>query len=260
MGWNLMAKGPAYIREYRDRHGINRIYFRRKGYASWPLRQPLRSPEFWEDYEAAMKGETPPGYTLKYGNKPEPRKPAKQRSLRWLIEEYKTSAVFRRLAPKTRMVRARILDYLSLNYGDYLYAGLNQRAVLKLRDQKAAMPEAANARVKAIRQVYKFALEYGVEGVEADPTRDVPYLQSDNPDGFHGWTTEEVEQFEQSHPMGTKARLALGLMLYAGCARRSDVIVLGKQHLSKDGRLQYKQFKGRNKNPVNIDIKVIREL
>lgn len=49
-------------------------------------------------------------------------------------------------------------------------------------------------------------------------------------------------------------------MLYAGCARRSDVIALGKQHLTKDGRLQYKQFKGRNKRPVHIDLKVITEL
>jgi integrase len=43
-------------------------------------------------------------------------------------------------------------------------------------------------------------------------------------------------------------------------ARRSDVIALGKQHLTRDGRLQYKQFKGRNKRPVHIDIPVIPEL
>ena len=52
-----MAKKPPYIREYTDRHGVHRIYFRRRGSESWPLRQPLRSPEFWEDYEAAKKGE-----------------------------------------------------------------------------------------------------------------------------------------------------------------------------------------------------------
>ena len=52
----------------------------------------------------------------------------------------------------------------------------------------------------------------------------------------------------------------MALMLYGGCARRSDVVTLGRQHLSKDGRLQYKQFKGRNKTPVFIDIPLIKEL
>ncbi|MBT5128802.1 MAG: tyrosine-type recombinase/integrase [Rhodospirillaceae bacterium] len=109
-------------------------------------------------------------------------------------------------------------------------------------------------------QVYKYALEYAIEGVKADPTRDVPYLPSDNPDGFHAWTTDEVVQFEQTHLIGTKARLALALMLYAGCARRSDVVTLGRQHLTNSGRLQYRQFKGRNKKPVHIDIPLIAEL
>ncbi len=255
-----MPRKPPYVREYKDRHGVVRLEFRRRGQKGWPLRQPLRSIEFWADYDAAIKGDTPPGIIIRYGNRPEPRGPAKQKSLRWLIEEYKSSASYRRLAESTRKVRAGILDALSIEYGEYPYAGLDQRAVMKLRDKKAHVPETANAIVKAIRQVYKFALEYGVEGINTDPTRDVPQLHGDNPDGFHAWTTEEVEQFEKEHPIGTKARLALGLMLYAGCARRSDVVVLGKQHLTKDGRLQYKQFKGRNKKPVHIDIKVIAEL
>ena len=152
------------------------------------------------------------------------------------------------------------MDGLSIEYGDFPYSGLTQQAVLKLRDKKSHVPETANALVKALRQVYKYALDYGFEGIESNPTRDVVPLRSHNPDGFHAWTTDEVEQFEQAHPIGTKARLALGLMLYAGCARRSDVVVLGKQHLTRNGRLHYIQFKGRNKKPVHIDIRVIEEL
>jgi hypothetical protein len=36
---------------------------------------------------------------------------------------------------------------------------------------------------------------------------------------------EEVAQFEAQHPIGTKARLALALLLFIG-HRRSDVILL----------------------------------
>jgi integrase len=156
-----------------------------------------------------------------------------------------------------------VLDDLSADYGDWPYAGLNQRAVLKLRDQKAETPEAANARIKALRQKFKHAIAYGVEGIEADPTQDVGYLRSNNPDGHHAWKVDEVEQFEEAHPVGTKARLVLALIMYGGCARRSDVVRLGKPHVKKlksGTRLQYTQFKGRNKNPIHIDIPMIPKL
>jgi hypothetical protein len=49
-----VAKKPPYVREYKDRHGVLHVEYRRKGQKGWQLRQPLRSPEFWEDYEAAV--------------------------------------------------------------------------------------------------------------------------------------------------------------------------------------------------------------
>jgi integrase len=253
-------KKPKYVREYKDRHGVTRLEFRRKGHRGFALRQPLRTPEFWDDYNAALTGSVPPGVLLKYGERPAPITAPKQKSLRWLIIEYRNSAKYKRGAESTRDVRGRILDRMCLNYGDWPYAGLNRQAVLKLRDKRADKPEAANAIVKALRQVYKYALEYDVEGVDADPTRDVEYLSSGNPDGFHAWTMEELEQFEERHPVGTKARLALTLSLYGGCARRSDLVALGRQHVTKDGRLKYTQYKGRTKAPVTIDIDIISEL
>lgn len=39
-----------------------------------------------------------------------------------------------------------------------------------------------------------------------------------------------MERFEQRHPVGTKAHLALMLMLYTG-QRRSDIIRMGWQHI-----------------------------
>ena len=255
-----MAKKPKYVREYKDRHGVLRIEFRRKGCKGWPLRQPLRSAEFWEDYEAALAGQVPPGVDAKGMTTVPRRVPADTKSFRWLTEQYKASAQFKMLADSTRRVRANILEDLCGKYGDFPYAQLNTRAVMALRDQRADAPEAANARVKALRQLYKFALDYQLPGVTENPASDVGPLKPRNPDGFHAWTTREVAQFEHHHPVGTKARLALALMLYAGCARRSDVVRLGRQHLTENGRIRYRQFKGRNKRPVEIDIPVIPEL
>ena len=54
-----------------------------------------------------------------------------------------------------------------------------------------------------------------------------------NTDGFYTWTETEVAQFEAVHPVGTKARLALELLLGTG-QRRSDVVEMGWQHIQGD--------------------------
>lgn len=50
-----------------------------------------------------------------------------------------------------------------------------------------------------------------------------------------------MKQFEQHHPVGSKARLALALLLYTG-VRRSDVLTFGRQHI-KNNRLVLTQQK-----------------
>ena len=41
--------------------------------------------------------------------------------------------------------------------------------------------------------------------------------------GRHTWTEEEIDQFEARHAPGTKARLAMNLILYTA-QRRSDMV------------------------------------
>jgi integrase len=67
----------------------------------------------------------------------------------------------------------------------------------------------------------------------------VRYLRSKG-DGHHTWSIEEVERFELRHPIDSKARLAMALMLYTG-QRRSDAIRIGPKH-AKDGWLHFTQF------------------
>jgi len=59
--------------------------------------------------------------------------------------------------------------------------------------------------------------------------------------GHHSWTDVEIEQFERRHPVGSRARLALALLLYTG-QRRGDVIRMGAQHI-RDGFLHVRQEK-----------------
>jgi integrase len=137
------------------------------------------------------------------------------------------------------------------------YVHITAKAVRVLRDRKLDAPESGNARVKALRQVFGWALCEEIDGVERNPARDVPYLKA-KPGGFHSWSVEEVEKFEARHPIGSKARLALALLLYTG-QRRSDVILFGKQHV-REGWLKFTQRKNMRNRPVTLELPILPAL
>jgi integrase len=180
-------------------------------------------------------------------------------------------ADYLRLDDRTRRVRRGILEATfdepiapgsSKFFRDFPLSRMTVDAVEVLRDRKLAFPEGANSRVKAIRAVFKWAVrKKGPDGkplVVHNPARDVPYLKSNNPSGYHTWTLEEVRQFEERHPIGTKARLALALLLFTG-QRRSDITRFGRQHV-REGKLTFTQFKGRNRKPKRLVLPILSAL
>jgi integrase len=147
-------------------------------------------------------------------------------------------------------------------FRDMPLSKMDANAIEVLRDRKLEFPEGANNRVKAIRAVFKWGTKKkardGKPYVAHNAARDVSYLKSNNPDGYHTWTVEEVRAFEERHPIGTKARLALALLLYTG-QRRSDITRFGAQNV-KDGKLVFTQFKGRNRKPKQLALPVLPAL
>jgi integrase len=238
-----------YIVEDKDRHGNVRLYVRRRGQVKIRLREQPGTRAFLDEYWAAVKGGTPAPAGLKQRAAPGAG------TLRWLCIQYYGAADFKNLTPRTQYVRRRILDGICAADGEKPYALMEPRHVRKRRDQRADKPEAANAVIKALRQLFNFAVEY--ELAQRNPAKDVPYLKSGS-EGFHSWSMEEVRQFEERHPVGSKARLALALLLYTG-QRRSDVVQLGPQHV-KDGWFTLTQVKNRKRKPVTLSVPVLPAL
>jgi integrase len=184
---------------------------------------------------------------------------------RWLCVRYFVEcAEYKRLDARTRHVRRQILEGTfdepiapgsSKFFRDFPLSRMMADAVEVLRDRKIDTPESANARIKAMRQVFKFGVKKKL--APSNPARDVEYFKSGSP-GFHTWTPEEVLQFEERHPVGSKARLALALMLFTG-QRRSDIIRFGKQH-AKGGKLTFTQHKGRNRKPKRLTLPILPAL
>jgi integrase len=78
--------------------------------------------------------------------------------------------------------------------------------------------------------------------MRSNPAREVRTIKYAS-EGFPTWTVAEVRQYEERHPIGTKARLALALLLYLG-VRRGDVVRIGRQH-EKEGWLRFVPAKTR---------------
>ena len=68
--------------------------------------------------------------------------------------------------------------------------------------------------------------------IESNPALGVKRFKGRG-EGFHTWTEAEVEQFQTTHALGSKPRLALELLLNTG-QRREDMVRMGRQHLQGD--------------------------
>lgn len=245
----------------RDRHGNVRYYLARPGHRKIRIRGEPGSPEFADAYANALAGRTA---ALGEPLKQEP--PAPSGSLRAVIATYTASADFTRLDASTQRVRRAILERLctarfdgdTMPHGDKPFASMPIKAIRRMRDALADRPEAANTMLKALRQVYAFALREEVPGVIANLARDVPSFASHNPDGFHTWTLEEVRAYEARHPTGTMARLAFDFLLYTA-QRRSDVILFGRQHV-REGWITLTQRKNHRRKPITISIPIVPPL
>jgi integrase len=99
-------------------------------------------------------------------------------------------------------------------------------------------PFAARNWLKAIRALCQFCVTQELCSVDVTQGIKLPKVKSD---GHHTWTEQEIARYEATHPVGTKARLAIALLIYTA-QRRGDVIRMGRQHI-RDGVLIVRQQK-----------------
>jgi integrase len=226
-----MNRPPKYVQGFIDRHGKLRFYFRRRGFESAPLPGLPWSPQFMAAYEAALAGQPP-----QIG-----RSRVKPGTFRALAISYFGSVAFRTMKPSTQSVYRNAIERLCGEHGDKGTATLRREHIVKLMAAKAEKPESANLLRKVLRAMMQHAVETGLRA--DDPTRDVKAIHVKS-DGYHSWTDAEIAQFERHHGVGSRARLALALLLHTG-QRRSDVVCMGRQHIDKNGAIHVRQLKTR---------------
>jgi integrase len=212
-----------HISRFRDRHGVLRHYLRIPGRKPVALPGLPGSAEFMARYNAevaAAAGATAP---------PEPPR-LPPGSLDALAVSYYASDAYKGLRTSTQRAYRRIVEELRSAHGDKPIKLLDAEGVRLLLEEKGR-PTAANHRLRLLRALMAHAVER--KWLAADPTLGVKRRRY-RTDGYATWSEAEIAQYEAHWPPGSKARLALTLLLYTG-QRRSDVVRMGRQHLRAEG-------------------------
>lgn len=263
---------PRYCTAELSRHDKICVYFRIVGRTGRiRIRSEPGSSEFHARYAALLRGDVPPTTTTA------PIR-AQTYSWRWLCEKHFQGLTFQSLAPRGQRVRRAMIEATyaepvkpgsAYTFGDCPLDNFGARAVRVLRDRKVRWGtdtngdrfqenlEAANSLLKYIRGVLEFAVEEYPELVSRNWGKDVPYFASSS-HGIHTWTIDELMQFEEHFPVGTKARLTFALGLYTG-QRRGDICRLGRI-LERNGTLEIVQEKNRRKKPVTAFVGIVPPL
>jgi integrase len=101
-------------------------------------------------------------------------------------------------------------------------------------------PESANNLLKALRLILDFAVHKGL--VASNPAHGLKRYKSQNPDGHHMWSEDEIARYEAVHPLDSRAGLALALLVYTG-QRRGDILGMGWQHVQGGSHIVIRQQK-----------------
>jgi len=233
-------KLPRYVHGFIDRNGHPRYYFRRRGFRRAKLPGLPWSAEFMTAYEKSLAGAP----ALIGADRHDPG------SVDAVVTSYLSSKSFTGLAAATQRMRRALLKRFCAEHGDKRLAMMESRHVAKLLEPLDAHPQ--RNMLKALRGLIAFGIAGRI--IDADPTIGCRLKRAKDTGGFKTWTDADIAQFEAHHPVGSKARLALALLLYTG-QRRGDVVRLGRQHI-RNGVLSLRQ----SKTGAQVDLPVLPEL
>lgn len=223
---------PPFLHSERTRHGALVWYVRKNHGARIRIRASYDTPEFWQEYRAALEGAPA---------KPH-RKNAKTYSLAWALDRYRQSSAWSAFSNATRKQREVIFRHVIASAGDTPLADIDAEAIRNGRERRKDTPHTANSFIKAMRGFCAWCVEEGL--MATNPTIGIKMLAGKNDaDGFHTWTQEELDRFEAYWPLGTRERLAFDLLLYTGL-RRGDAVRVGLQHV-RDGVITLRTEKHR---------------
>lgn len=227
------------VTSFLDRHGVERWRWRKTGFRQHCFKAPYGSAEFDAEYAACRNQTLPVGASRTVPG-----------SIDELVSRYLGSPKFLSIPGEgTRHSNRLILERFRAEHGKKPVALIEAthietillKATRKRKEGKRWVggPEGARKLRKELRKLFKYAVKSKM--IAANPVDLADALPVSRSKGFHAWTESEIAQFQKRHPLGTKARLALEIMLWTA-QRMGDAHLFGPAHL-KSGKVNYVQEK-----------------
>lgn len=217
-----------HLKIYRDRHGKQRVYFRKPGAKAITLPSDTESREFREAYDAALSGA--------------PRVIASDRwapgSFGALIAAYYQSREYTDLSDSARRSYRTVLEQFRGKHGNMSVKTIKREHIVIMLDKLDQKPGVQLTLRKRLNTLLNYAAD---RGWRPDNPMTGMRRKRKQTEGFRAWTEGDIAKFEAYWPEGSRERLALALLLYTG-QRRSDVAPMGRQHV-RDGRIRVVQQK-----------------
>lgn len=232
-----METDLPYLSRDPDRHGNPRVYVRRNG-RRIRIKAKEGTPAFAAAYSAAvasLEGKRGGGAAIEQHAKG---------TLGWLGSLYFASKTdFLKLSKDSQRARRNSLEECfrePLSEDDPEPIGncplryFSAQKAKRLLEAKGSAGAATNRR-KHLSVLCAWGVDAG--HLSSNPVRDIRAGRVVRGSGYYTWTVADVQQFLERHGAGTKARLAMGLLLFSG-ARRQDMVTFGRQHV-RGGWIRY---------------------
>lgn len=201
-------KLDRYVSSFVDRHGKERFRFRRFGVSRYL--PPPGSKEYRIAYHEALNGIA--GLDR-----------VRRGSINDLVARYYQSIPFRNMGPSWQRTVRQVLEAFREEYGNDRVRDFRPKDINAIVAKKI---ERGTSAAKRLREVLLRLFEFAVaDEMRTDNPVKLAEKVAHKATGFHAWTEAEIEQYRERWPLGTKARLALELMLWTGL-RRGDARLL----------------------------------
>lgn len=231
---------PPNVSSFVDRHGKERFRYRKSGQRTYYFRCPPETDGFKLELNALSAGQPAPSVSR-----------AAPGTIDDLITRFYGSAGWEGAGADTKRVRRGILEAFRAKHGAKRVAKVtfeHIEAILVAKSRKQVDEdtgrtfggkEAARSLRKQLVRLFAYGVKLGM--IDHNPAERADRVKVPKTGGFHTWTETEIEQYQRHWALGTKARLALEIILWTG-QRRGDARLFGRKHL-KGGQIRYRMAK-----------------
>jgi integrase len=217
---------PSYVKGYIS-NGRPYFYYRRNGAKDVPLPGMPWTAQFMEAHAKAEAAYKAPG-AVEIGAS----RTVAGTVNAGLVVYYRSTAFTSGLANGSQSSRRNLLERFRTEFGQVRLKSVERRHVQRYISLLKT-PSVQRNMLQALKHFFKYCVD--AELISDNPTEGVSKAKMPNTGGFYAWTEDDVSKYQERHPIGSKARLALALYLNLGL-RKSDVVRIGPRDV-KDGAL-----------------------